>query len=101
NTLRKIAEKFTSVLAISCYPDNKIHLMDLIEESLLIGQKSISKEAKQILLANLGGDRIASRNELQKLSSYCLEDILITEQHVKDIICDTHVLYIEEIINAT
>ncbi|AKK19759.1 DNA polymerase III subunit delta [Candidatus Liberibacter africanus PTSAPSY] len=49
----------------------------------------------------MGGDRVASRNEIQKLLSYCSEDDLITEQHVKDIICDTHVLYIEEIINAT
>ncbi|MEG8099091.1 DNA polymerase III subunit delta [Candidatus Liberibacter brunswickensis] len=100
NILKKIAEKFKNVLAISCYPDTKIDLMNLIKENLLLNKKSISIEAKNILLENLGGDRISSRNEIQKLSSYCLEDSLITEEHVKNIICDTHVLYIEEIINA-
>ncbi|MFT4325026.1 MAG: DNA polymerase III subunit delta [Candidatus Liberibacter psyllaurous] len=101
NILRKIAEKFTSVLSISCYPDSPIDLINLIKEELCLDQKQISIEGKQALFENLGGDRIASRIELQKLASYCLEDILITEKHVKDIICDTHILYIEEIIETT
>ncbi|MBA5723962.1 DNA polymerase III subunit delta [Candidatus Liberibacter sp.] len=98
--LRKIGEKKSSVLSISCYPDNQRTLISLIEEELLSKKRRISQEAYQILLSHLGGDRIASRNELQKLSSYCLEETLIQEEHVKDIISDTNTLYIEETVNA-
>ncbi|MBL0848740.1 MAG: DNA polymerase III subunit delta [Candidatus Liberibacter ctenarytainae] len=98
--LLKLGKKFTSILSISCYPDNKINLMNLIKEELSSKRQQVSADAEQILIENLGGDRISSRNELQKLSSYCLEDLLITAEHVKGIISDTHNLYIEEIIDS-
>ncbi|MBY7649076.1 MAG: DNA polymerase III subunit delta [Candidatus Liberibacter europaeus] len=101
NRLRKMGKEHSPILCISCYPDKKINLINLMKEELLYDKKRLSIEAKHILLECLGGDRIASRNELQKLSSYCLEEDIINEEHVKDIISNTHILYIEEIIDTS
>ncbi|AHA27525.1 DNA polymerase III subunit delta [Candidatus Liberibacter americanus] len=100
NRLRKMGKIYKNALSISCYSDNEITLTRLIKEEFSYHKKQLSSEAEKLLLMFLGGDRIASRNELQKLFSYCLEEDIIKEKHIKKIISDTHNLYIEEIIDA-
>jgi len=69
--LRTIVEKAATAMALPCYADEARALDGLIEQELSAAGLSISLEARQLLKASLGGDRLASRSELTKLVLYC------------------------------
>lgn len=70
-TLRRVVEQAPQAMALPCYPDNTRTIDELIDEELSKADLAISLEARQMLKASLGGDRIASRNEIEKLALYC------------------------------
>jgi len=98
--LRKIAEASRSVATIPCYADDARALNALIDAELQGEQLRISPAARQLLLELLGGDRIASRNELRKLMLYCRGLPLIEEEHVADIIGDASAISTDDAIDA-
>jgi len=69
--LRTIVEKAAGAMALPCYADEARALDGLIEQELSAAGLTISLEARQLLKASLGGDRLASRSELTKLVLYC------------------------------
>lgn len=56
--------------AIACYRDEARDLGRVIEESLGAAGLTLSGDAKAYLAANLGGDRLLTRQELEKLALY-------------------------------
>ena len=68
--LRTVAEAAEAAISLPCYPDEARDLDSLIDETLQAAGKSIGLEALQALKRNLGGDRLASRGELEKLALY-------------------------------
>ena len=68
--LRKLAEQRKDMLALACYPDEAADLSGLIGEVLGAAGLTASSDARAYLLANLGGDRMLSRRELEKLALY-------------------------------
>jgi DNA polymerase III subunit delta len=86
--LRKVAETARSVAVIPCYADDIRALNALIDTELANENLRITPAARQILLELLGGDRIASRNEVRKLALYCRGQGTIEEEDVADIIGD-------------
>jgi DNA polymerase III subunit delta len=68
--LRKACERAKTAVAIGCYPDGERDLAKLIDDELRLSNLRIAQDARATLVALLGGDRQASRNELKKLALY-------------------------------
>src|SRR3954454_18507770 len=68
--LRKACERAKTAVAIGCYPDGERDLARLIDDELRTSDLRIAHDARAVLMALLGGDRQASRNELRKLALY-------------------------------
>jgi len=68
--LRKLVEGAKNAAAIECSPDAEADLSTLIDAVLKEGGLTISPEARALLAAALGEDRMMSRSELQKLRLY-------------------------------
>jgi DNA polymerase-3 subunit delta len=70
SALRKAAESSKQSLAIACYEDSTRDLMGLIQSILSGASLTASQDAVHYLADNLGGDRMVSRGELEKLVLY-------------------------------
>ncbi|MCC8933215.1 DNA polymerase III subunit delta [Rhizobium sp. 'Codium 1'] len=100
SALRKVAESERRIACIACYQDDARALNGLIDTELAASNMRITPAARQLLLDSIGGDRIASRNEVQKLILYCMKDELIDEAHVLDIVGDASAVSIDEVVDA-
>lgn len=98
--LRKIAEPARSVATIACYADDGRALNALIDVELSEAGLRITPAARQALVELIGGDRIASRNEVRKLALYCRGQDTIEEQHVVDIIGDASAISVDDAVDA-
>ncbi|MCF3639976.1 DNA polymerase III subunit delta [Rhizobium sp. TRM95111] len=98
--VRKVAESARSVAAIACYPDDERSLNALIDAELGRESLRITPEARARLLEVIGGDRIASRNEVRKLALYCRDEGRIDVQHVDEIIGDASAISVDEAVDA-
>lgn len=70
SSLRKLFEKAGNAAAIGCYEDDGAALAAIIRETLARHGLVATAEASAYLADNLGGDRMISRNELEKLALY-------------------------------
>jgi DNA polymerase-3 subunit delta len=68
--LVRAAEASGAAAAVACYRDEGAGLPKLIDQVLGEAGLSASPDAKAYLAANLGGDRMVSRGELDKLVTY-------------------------------
>ncbi|MFS8047162.1 DNA polymerase III subunit delta [Rhizobium sp. BR 314] len=98
--LRKIAEAARAIATIPCYADDVRALNGLIDTELASENLRIAPAARQALLELLGGDRIASRNEVRKLALYCRGQGTIEEGHVIDIIGDASAVSTDDAVDA-
>jgi DNA polymerase-3 subunit delta len=98
--LRKVAEGERSIACIACYQDDARALNALIDSELSSANLRITPAARELLLESIGGDRIASRNEVRKLMLYCLNEPVVDEQHVFDIVGDASAISTDEVVDA-
>jgi DNA polymerase-3 subunit delta len=98
--LRKLAEPSRSIAVIPCYADDARALNALIDGELAQDGLAISPAARRNLLELLGGDRIASRNEVRKLALYCRGKGTIEEEDVSAIIGDASSVSTDEAVDA-
>jgi len=102
--LRKIAESAKSVAAIACYPDDDASLEQFVESALGAARAEISNEAKIALLERLGSDRGVSRQEIDKLLTYCGaglgRPVKIERQDVLALVGDTGAAEVDSLIDA-
>lgn len=97
---RKLADAARSIASIACYADDTRALNALIDSELSPFGLKISPDARALLLDLLGGDRIASRNEIRKLAVYGQSFGMIDEQHVSDIIGDASAISADDAVDA-
>lgn len=93
--LRAIVEASPFAMALPCYGDEGRDIDDLIDAAMVPTGMSIAPEARQTLKSSLGGDRMASRGEIEKLVLYCsgqeiveLEDVLASTGDASSISAD-------------
>ncbi|WP_105440035.1 DNA polymerase III subunit delta [Neorhizobium sp. T25_13] len=98
--LRKIAEPSRSIAVIPCYADDIKALNSLIDSELGSEGLRISPGARQRLLELLGGDRVASRNEIRKLALYCRGTGMVEEAQIDEIIGDASAVSADEAVDA-
>jgi DNA polymerase-3 subunit delta len=97
---RKVAEASRAIACISCYADDKRALNALIDTELAQSGLRITPDARHLLIDSLGGDRIASRNEVRKLALYCKGEETIEEHHVQEIIGDASAVSADDAVDA-
>ncbi|MEZ2331528.1 DNA polymerase III subunit delta [Mesorhizobium sp. RCC_202] len=68
--LRAIVEAAANSIALPCYADEARDLDTVIDDELRKAGMSMTLDARQALRRNLGGDRLASRGEIEKLVLY-------------------------------
>lgn len=68
--LRAIVEAAGNAIALPCYADEARDLDSVIDDELRKAGMSMTLDARQALRRNLGGDRLASRGEVEKLVLY-------------------------------
>jgi DNA polymerase-3 subunit delta len=98
--LRKMIEKSRVGAAIECYPDDVAGLGRLIERAVAAVGATISGEAKQVLIASLGSDRLSTRSELEKLLLYAHGSKQIRLKDVEAIVTDASALSLEAAIDG-
>jgi DNA polymerase-3 subunit delta len=68
--LRRVFDDAARGVAIGCYPDTARDLAEVIRETLGTRRITASRDAVDFLVAHLGGDRLLTRGELEKLALY-------------------------------
>src|SRR5690606_13010337 len=64
--LRSVVEGAKNAMALPCYGDGAKDIDTVIDEELTKAKMTMTLEARQALRRNLGGDRLASRGEIEK-----------------------------------
>lgn len=100
STLRTRMEKSGNALALPCYADDERAIHALIENVLSQANQTITMDARQFLMSQLGGDRRASRNELEKLVMFSKGRHQITIDDVTQIMGDSSSLDVSRLIDA-
>jgi DNA polymerase-3 subunit delta len=98
--LRRSCERAKTAVAIACYPDAERDLAKLIDDELRVSNLKIAQDARASLMALLGGDRQASRNELRKLALYAHGKGEVTLDDVMAVVADASELKIDPIVDG-
>jgi DNA polymerase III subunit delta len=70
HALVSLLERARTAAVIACYGDEGASIQSIIAEEVAASGLAIAPEARDALLSLLGGDRLASRAELRKLTLY-------------------------------
>lgn len=98
--LRTLCERARTAAVIACYADDERSLGRLLDEELRAAKLTIAPDARATLLPLLGGDRRASRSEIQKLILYVTGRDRITLDDVLGIITDASAEALDGIIDS-
>jgi DNA polymerase-3 subunit delta len=98
--LRKICERAKTAVAIGCYPDGERDLAKLIDDELRLANLRMAGDARAALMALLGGDRQASRNELRKLTLFAHGEGEVTLDHVMAVVADASEMKLDPIVDG-
>ncbi|KFB08522.1 DNA polymerase III subunit delta [Nitratireductor basaltis] len=98
--LRGAVERSGAGMALPCYADGGRDLDGLIEEVMSSAGLRLSTDARQLLKASLGGDRMASRSELEKLALYCHGNTEVLAEDIEAVIGDVAASPADEAVDA-
>lgn len=98
--LRALCEGSPRALAIACYPDSERDLARLVDAMMAESGHAIDRDARELLVSLIGGDRRASRGEIEKLILYAGAERTITLAHVRDIVGDASALALDDVVDA-
>lgn len=98
--LRSLCEKSPRALALPCYSDDTRDLGTIITESLSNAGFTIDREARELMMDSLGGDRLASRGEITKLILYCQGRDRVTLDDVAAVVSDVSGLNLDAALDA-
>lgn len=98
--LRKLFDGAKAAVSIPCYADDGGALDRLIDKEIGRLSLSISPDARALVKGLIGGDRLASRQELSKLALYCAERGQIDVEDVTAICGDASAFALDEILDA-
>jgi DNA polymerase-3 subunit delta len=101
NPLRALFEKAANASAIPCYADDAAAVGRLVDEEVKASGLAIAAEARALVVELLGGDRLMTRGEIQKLCLYARGKAEITLADVEALIGDSSTLAAEAIVDAT
>jgi DNA polymerase III subunit delta len=100
SSLRRAFESAAAAVAIACYADGRRELEALAREVLGAHKVTASGEAVAYLATHLGGDRLLSRGELEKLALYAGDGGTVGLDEVRASIGDSAALDLDDIVLA-
>jgi DNA polymerase-3 subunit delta len=98
--LRAVCERAKTAAALPCYADKDEDLVRLIEGEMREAGLSISPPARAALVPLLGGDRLASRQELRKLALYARGKPRVELEDIVAVIADASTLAVDALVDA-
>ncbi|KAA2237840.1 DNA polymerase III subunit delta [Salinarimonas soli] len=98
--VRTLCEKAPRALAIPCYADTEGDLTALVDATLKAAGHSIDRDARALLLAGLGGNRLASRGELEKLLLFVHGQTEIGVADVAAALSDVSAHALDDVVDA-
>jgi DNA polymerase-3 subunit delta len=98
--VRALCEKAKIAAALPCYADNERTLAQLIDEEMRTAGLSIAPDARSALMKLLGGDRLASRNEIRKLALYAQGQKTVELADVMAVAADASEIALDEVVDA-
>jgi DNA polymerase III subunit delta len=98
--LRALCEKAKVAAALPCYADNAAAVGRLVDDELGAAGLSIAPDARTALLSLLGGDRLASRNEIRKLALYAQGRQRVELADVLAVTADASALALDGVLDA-
>ena len=87
-------------VAIGCYPDSARDLAAVIRETCAAHRVAISRDAVDFLVGHLGGDRLLTRAELEKLTLYAGDGGRIEFDDARAVIADSAALSLDDALLA-
>jgi DNA polymerase-3 subunit delta len=98
--LRVLCERAKNAAALPCYADSERDRARLIDDEMRAAGLSLAPDARAVLIPLLGGDRAASRSEIQKLALYARGRDQVGVEDVAAVVSDASALAIEDIVDA-
>jgi DNA polymerase III subunit delta len=99
-TLRRAFDDAAHGVSIGCYPDSARDLVAVIRESLAAHRVGVSRDAIDFLVMQLGGDRLLTRAELEKLALYVGDGGQVELDDVRSAISDSATLSLDDAVLA-
>ncbi len=96
--LRTMCER--APIAAACYADSARDLARLIDEEMRRAGMTITPSARALLVSLIGGDRCASRSEIEKLTLYALNKRSIDVPDVMAVAADATLPAVDSLIDA-
>jgi DNA polymerase III subunit delta len=100
SALRRAFEAARHGAAIGCYPDTPRDLAAVIRDTLSEHQITASRDATLFLVEHLGGDRLLTRSELEKLALYAGDGGCVELEDARLSVSDTAGLEIDDAVMA-
>lgn len=100
SSLRRAFEAAKEAVAIACYADGPREIEELAREVLGARKISLTSDALQYLVQNLGGDRQVSRQELEKLALYAGDGGRVDESAAAANVGDTTTVSMDDVVFA-
>lgn len=98
--LRALCERSQKALALPCYADEAKNLGALVDDTFRQAGLALSREARALILGQLGGDRLATRGELAKLVLYAHGRAEVTVEDVDAVLSDVSSLAADAVVDA-
>jgi DNA polymerase-3 subunit delta len=98
--LRTVAEGARAAMALPCYADESRSIDQLLDQELQAANMTITLEARQLLKSQVGGDRLASRGEIQKLILYSAGQSTIEIDDVTASLGDVASVSADQVVDA-
>lgn len=98
--LRALCENAAHALAVSCYPDTERDLARLVDAMMAEAGLAIDRDARDLLVSLIGGDRLASRGEIAKLILYAQGSERVSLEDVRTIVGDASALALDDVVDA-
>jgi DNA polymerase-3 subunit delta len=99
--LRTLCERAAIAAALPCYADSARDLARLIDEEMRRAGTAITPNARALLVSLIGGDRCASRSEIEKLTLYARGSSGIDVPDVMAVVADATIPALDSLIDAT
>ena len=100
SALRHAFDASPIAAAIGCYPDSARDLAVVIRDALAAHRVGVSRDALDFLVLHLGGDRLLTRAELEKLTLYAGDGGHIDVDDAQAVVADSATLSLDDALMA-
>jgi DNA polymerase III subunit delta len=98
--LRRAFDDAATAATIGCYPDNARDLATMIRDACAEHRIRLSRDAQDFLVEHLGGDRLLTRAELEKLTLFAGDGGRIELDDARAVVADSALLSLDDAVAA-